>query len=209
MNAILLVAIALVIVLFFTPLPRLVLAALFSRAIGDAALARTADRIHLEPADATTLDNAAPVAAIAREFESAGFVSAGTFRIPELQGMGIQLLADSANGLYASVYDHPVAGVFYEAWSRYDDGGSVTHTTKGPTGIQPRENARVVNLPGVSPSVIAEAARRERRITGQRPARVENAVRDLEEAYAEYVAWLKGRGISRREVVEVAARRAA
>jgi hypothetical protein len=42
-----------------------------------------------------------------------------------------------------------------------------------------------------------------------RAASAETAVSDFESAYAEYMAWLKGRGISTGEVVEVARRKIA
>jgi hypothetical protein len=200
--------IALVIFLL-TPLSRIVLAALFGRSIGQAALARQPDTIHLQAADASKLRHAGRIRTLAEEYTRCGFADAGTYAIPEMPGVSVQLLAHQADSMYAAVYDHPVAGVFYDVVSRYPDGSAWTWTTARATGLKHRPNTRMTNLPGTEPAQLIETARRERPAAGLRACTTANAVADFEAAYAEYMAWIKQRGISTSEVVEVARRKVA
>jgi len=196
-------------VLFLTPLSRVVIAALFGKSIGKAALSKQPDNIQLTPTDPSKLRNAARVEAVAAEFRRAGFESAGLFIIPEMPGLSLQLLANRSESMGVAIYDHPVVGVFFDVFSRYTDGGSCTHTTAPATGLKRREDMRVFNCPGASPATLLERARRERSSAGLKSCTATTVGPEFVAAYAEQMAWMKQRGISRSEVVKVATRKVA
>ncbi len=205
-GTIVLIAVA---ILLLTPLSRIVIAALFGRTIGQAALARQPNTIHLKPTDAAKLRHAARVQALAAEYQQRGFESAGAYAIPEMPGVSVLLQANRSESMYAVIYDHPVAGVFYDVVSRYADGSSWTYTTARASGLKQRPDVHMTNLPGAEPTALVESARRERPTAGLKSCSREAAVQDFETAYADYMAWMKQRGISTGEVVSVAKRKVA
>ena len=206
LGAMVLVAFA---VLLFTPIPRLLIAARFGKQIGRAALAKQPDAIHLVKADPAGFRRAERVRALVSEYLADGFRDAGCFDVPELKGVKLQLLVNTRESMYGTVYEHPVAGIWCDVVSRYLDGSSWTHSSARPTGLQPRPNARQKNMPGSDPAVLIANARSERPSIGMKSTSADAAVSDFETAYAEYMSWLKQRGISTGEVVEVAKRKIA
>lgn len=203
------VALIAIAIFLLTPLSRIVLAAVFGRSIGKTALARQPDTIHLAAVEASKLRHFARVQSLALDYQQLGFESVGTFTIPEMPGVSVQLLAHRAESMAATIYDHPVVGVFYDVASRYADGSAWTYTTARATGIKHPPNIRMSNLPGAEPAALVETARRERPRTGLCPCDARNSVADFETAYAQYMAWMKQRGLSTGEVVEVAKRKVA
>jgi hypothetical protein len=111
--------------------------------------------------------------------------------------------------MYAAVYEHPVAGAWIDVYMRYDDRTSATFTTHASTGLDERPGHPVVHLVGMDPRSLFEHAKSKRPAGALEPARPADAVATFERGYAESIAWRKGRGISRGEVVAVATRRAA
>lgn len=205
-GTIVLIAIA---IFLLTPLSRIVLAAIFGHSIGEAALKRQPDTIHLRTAEPAKFRHPGRVQALASEYEQRGFESAGSFTIPEMPGVHLQLLVHTDDCMLATIYDHPVAGVFHDVVNRYADGSAWTYTTARETGLKHRDNVRMTNLPGAEPASLVDTARRERPQAGLRACTIANAVADFEQAYAEYMAWMKNRGISTGEVVAVARRKVA
>lgn len=196
-------------VLFMTPVGRILIATVFGKAIGKAALDKQPDTISLVRTDASKLRNASSVQAMAAEFQGSGFESAGIYSITEMPGVCVQLLASRADSMAAAIYDHPRAGVFFDIVSRYTDGDVYTHSTAQATGLKRPPHVHSVNAPGVAPIALLERARRERPKQDLKECTASNVVAEFTAAYAEYVAWMKGRGISTSEVVEVARRKAA
>ena len=204
-----LIVLAALALFFMTPLSRIVIAALFGKSIGKAALAKQSDTIRLMPTEASKMRKAELVQSVAALYQRAGFQSAGVFYIPEMPGVYVQLLANSAESMGGAIYDHPVAGVFYDVFSRYVGGSSITHTTAKATGLNRPENAKAVNLPGVNATTLIERARKERPQSGLKPCTTTTVGPDFVAAYAEFMAWIKQRGISTSEVVKVATRKVA
>jgi len=196
-------------VLLLTPFPRLIIAALFGKQVARAALAKQPDTIHLVKIDSSAFRRADKVRALVSEYLGNGFRDVGSFEVPELPGVKLQLVVNARESMYGTVYEHPVAGIWCDVVSRYLDGSSWTHSSARPTGLEPRPNARQRNLPGSEPATLIANQRTERPSIGMRPTSEGMAVADFETAYAEYMTWLKGRGISTGEVVEVARRKIA
>lgn len=184
------------------------LSGVVGRAIGSAALARQPDTIHLKPESECWSDIDAASTLIAPFYEM-GFESAGIHRIPELSGVIVELFAKPSDRLYGVVYEHPQAGHWFDVVCGFDDGTSATYTTAPATGLDPRPGHLVVNAPGARAQALVERARSEARGKRAKPATVENVVADFEKAYADSIAWRKGRGISAEEVGRVAQRKAA
>lgn len=195
--------------LMMTPLPRILIAALFGRSIGKIALAKQPDTITLQQSDHTKLRKSDRVQELSAEFQRSGFESAGVYSITEMPGVSVELLAHRAESMAAAIYDHPAAGVFYDVASRYEDGATCTYTTARTTGIKRPPQAHMVNVPEAEPRALIERARRERPQKGLRPCSTSSVVADFITAYAEYISWIKQRGVSTAEVVEVAKRKAA
>lgn len=203
------IALVAVAVLIISPLSRLVVAAVFGKAIGKAALDKQPDIITLERTDPAKLRNATRVQAVADEFRRSGFESAGTYTIREMLGVHVELLAHRDDSMAGAIYDHPAVGVFYDVISRYVDGATCTYTTARITGIKRPPNARTVNVPEALPTALIEEARRDRPQQGLRSCSTSSVVSDFVAAYGEYMAWMKHRGVSTSEVMEVAKRKAA
>ena len=191
------------------PLRRRLVASLFGKSIGQAALAKQPDSIRLQRCEPSSLKHADKVDALAREYRDQRFEDVGAYSVPELKGMQLRLLANPHESMYGAIYDHPNAGVWCDVVNRYADGSAWTFTTAKPTGITPLSNVRMVNAPGSTPSQLIEQARSTRPGLGLRSATTASAVADFERAYGEYIAALKQRGLSTGEVVKVAGQKAA
>ena len=212
MRTLLILAAVLVLLPFarklFGGLIALTVSRLFARAIGDDALAKQPDTIHLSRASAAAWKDAAAAGAIADPLLARGFEDAGTYRIQEMPVV-VRLLAHPGDSLLAAVYEHPQVGVWCDVVGRYEDATSITFTTAKPSGLDHRPGHPTVNAPGLNPASLLARVRAERPKGVLRPVTVKTVVRVFEESYAESMAWRKRRGVTAREVAEVAGRRAA
>lgn len=177
----------------------------FAGAVGEEALRKQPQTIHLVPANASWKDAATADAAV-KTFLSLGFEDAGRYQIQEMPGLLVQLLAQPYESMIAVVYEHPQAGRWMDVASRYQDDRSVTFTTSKPTGMDGRPGHAMIHAPGLSPRALFTKAQSERPGGTMRPASADAAVRDFENAYAESMAWRTGKGVSVEEVAEVARR---
>jgi len=198
---------ALVVVSLLSPLLKIVIAALAGKQIGAAALAKQPDTIRLRRGG--TWKNAPAPGKIVAALTSRGFEDAGAYTITEMPGMVVQLLADAVNGLYAAIYEHPQAGSWLELFSHFQDGTSVTYSTSRATGLKPRSGHPSINMPGAEPIALLDKALTMRPRRPLEGVSVAKAVEVFERAYAEGIAYRKQVGISTREVVKAAARKAA
>jgi hypothetical protein len=198
------------VVLWFVlrPFSRLLAVTLFGGAVGAAALAKQPDTIHLEPASPDAWRDAENARRASDALSALGFEETGTFRIPELPGVTLKLLAHAGESMHAAVYEHPVAGAWFELFMRYQDGTSATFSTLRPTGLNDRPGHPIVNVVGADPRSLFEQAKRGRMLGALAQARAADAVHTFESGYAESMAWRKAQGISRGEVIKVAKRAA-
>lgn len=208
MTTILVLAGALVALWLLRPVTRILVATLFGKAVGKAALARQPDQIHLAHTEPSRWGNGIPDG-VAAQMMHRGFEDAGSFTIPEMPGVVVRLLAHPGESLYGAIYVHPRTGVWFDYLTRYKDGTQATFTTCAPSSLDPRPGFVMEHAPGSSPIGLLDRTLAERPRAPFKPTAAKTAVRDFEQAYAEHVAWLKGRGISRAEVVRVASRKAA
>ncbi len=142
--------------------------------------------------------------------ERRGFVRAGDFAIPEMQGLPVHFLVKEEESAIAVVYEHPEVGVWCDLVSRYADGSSIT-VTNAPVGggLDPRPDHDSMRAPGLTPGALHIRLIRER---PQRPLRTVTAAAlpsVFTDAYREEIAWRKGRGLSATEVRNAALERTA
>jgi hypothetical protein len=182
---------------------------LFGRAIGEQAIAQQPDRIQLVRATPGAWQNSSAAAALADPLLRSGFDDAGTFRVQEMPGLVVRLLANPAEGFLAAVYEHPKAGHWLDLVTRYGDRTSVTFTTHGPTGLSLRPGHPVFNMTGASANALLVRARADRPRGSMAPVSTQRAQSDFEDAYGEAIEWRKRRGVSADEVAKVVSLRKA
>ena len=182
---------------------------LFGRAIGEQAVSQQPDRIQLVRGAPGAWHNAAAAAALADPLVRSGFDDAGTFRVQEMPGLVVRLLANPADGFLAVVYEHPKAGHWLDLVTRYGDRTSVTFTTHRPTGLSPRPGHPVFNMSGASANALLVRARADRPKGPMVPVSTQRAQSDFEDAYGEAIEWRKRHGVSAAEVAKVASLRKA
>jgi len=188
------------------PLVRFTLAAVLGPAIGRAALAAQPDTITLTSADADRWRDLETIERTARPLEGEGFVAAGDFRVVELQGVHVRLLAHEGRGWYAAIYEHPQAGIWFDLVRFWSDGTSVTWTTSSPTGLEDQPGHPTHRVAGAHPAELFLRACREAASGSPdvEPAMRGAAGRVFCAAYAESMAGRKVRGIAREEILRVA-----
>ena len=209
MNSILFWLGALAVVSVLSAVLRIVIAAVGGKQIGAHALAQQPDRIHLQTTGFPAWKNADAAAKLVDVFLSRGFEDAGVHTVAEMPGLVIQLLAHYGDSFYAAIYQHPKAGTWFDVFSRYQDGTSVTYSTARPTALKQRPGHPTVNLPGAQPTRVLDKALAQRPRRPLQPATPNQAVSVFENAYAESIAFRKQTGISTGEVVGTALRKAA
>lgn len=200
---------ALIVFTLISPLIKYVIALVAGKQIGAQALAQQPDRIHLQRTGPQTWKNPARPSAIATALTSRGFQDVGVYTIPEMPGLLVQLLANSRDGFYAAIYEHPQAGVWFDLVSRFQDGTSVTFSTSRPTALKPRPGHPSVNLSGLEPVAVLEKALAQRPNRYVQAVSTSMAVGVFEQSYAESIAYRKQTGISTGEVVRTAGRKVA
>ncbi len=182
---------------------------LFGRAIGEHAVAQQPDRIQLVRSAPSAWRNASAAGALAEPLVRSGFDDAGTFRVQEMPGLVVRLLANPGDGFLAVVYEHPKAGHWLDLVTRYGDRTSITFTSHGPTGLSARPGHPIVNVSGAGANALLRRARAERPKGPMAPVSAPRAQSDFEDAYGEAIEWRKRHGISTAEVAKVASLRKA
>lgn len=194
--------------MFFTGLTAILLVALLSRDhdltasqetvvtadldLGAAAVSRLPDRVHLSRTEFNELQFLDRVRAAREGLAAEGFADAGAYRIDELPGIGVVLMANPAQRMTAAIYDHERAGVWVEVVSRFEDGRRWTHTTLAGNGPGARPGNMLVALPGVSLAELLARARADRPAEGQVEIGRHEVATEFEEDYAEWIAAHKG-----------------
>jgi hypothetical protein len=168
--------------------------------VGEEAMARQPDQIHLTPAPGHLWKNGAAVDALAAPLVAHGFEEAGTYRIEEMAGVVVRFLAHSGERIAACIYEHPKVGTWIDLVSRYRDDRGITYTTSKPTGLDQRPGTQTVHAPGTGADALYHRMLRERpagELEEITPASVPALFVD---AYARSTAWRKNKGVSADEV---------
>ncbi len=110
------------------------LARLIGRAVGQAALNQQPDQIQLLETDSQTWKNGQGAAILADPLLARGFELAGIYRIVEMPGVVVELLAKPEERFLAAIYEHPQVGHWLDLATSYEDGTSATFTTSTSSG---------------------------------------------------------------------------
>ena len=178
-------------------------------AIGRKALDRQPDRIALHPAGADPWTHREWPQRTAAELTAAGFRSAGVHGIDALPGVLVELFAHTEASAWAAIYEHAQGGLWFDLYSHAGDGTAFTLSSRAASGMDPQPGKTVVHAPAIAVARAWERFQRERPASAWRPATTDGAVAAFEHAWEESIAWRKGKGVSRTEVMRVASKRAA
>ena len=161
-------------------------------------IAQLPAEITLEPAEIRWSD-AARYGAWAKALGAARFERLGGYRIPEL-GVFIEFWLDGADELTATVIDHPRAGLWLSATSRYDDGTaySVANRAAPGTDQNPKFRTDYIGADASAEDVIAHA-RDDRPPGPRRRPTPDNALEDYRIAWEQGVRWRSQRGVTAEE----------
>ena len=166
--------------------------------VGRKALASQPDRITLTRVQSPTKFEV--VTAIS-SLERRGFERAGSFEVAEMKGLSLDLLVNVQECMVGVIYDHSKAGVWGDVATRYEDGSSFTVTsTRVGAGLDERPGHATMRAAGQPPAALAMWCLKQRPAGEMKRITVAEVVRVFEQAYAESMAWRKGRGLSAGEV---------
>jgi hypothetical protein len=178
------------------------IAAVAGKAIGRFALASQPDLISLVPGAGAAL----PQARSAIEtLGQRGYEAAGSFTIPEMNGLPVHFMVRGAESAIAVVYEHAKAGVWTDIVCRYQDGRRFTvNNARTGGGLEQQPGHITVRKPGLSTAALCLTFQRERPAGALLPVVAADVPAIFEQAYADEMAWRRNRGISRGEVQNVA-----
>jgi hypothetical protein len=177
--------------------------------IGERALARQPDFIHLVPKPGYQWKKPDVMQKLVEPLHNRGFVDVEIYAIPELPGVTVQFLLNSATDVYACVYEHDKTGNWAELVSRYQDGTGATFTMLPDRGFQQRPQNFLVHAPGTEIGALYDrmiVERPQRPMIQLTPA---NLAPQFEKVWAEQIAWRKRRGAKPEEVAKIIASRRA
>src|SRR5579883_3519482 len=149
--------------------------------------------IHLVPLENPTWTNEAGMDAEVRPLAGLGFKSAGAYSAQEVEGLKLQAWVDPEKSISAVAYDHPIAGIWLDFYTHYQDGTRITYANNQlPTEVEHAPGHTVERFPGLDSLSLYQkfiAARPDRPM---RPMSPETFVELFEKTYAEEMAWRNG-----------------
>jgi hypothetical protein len=166
--------------------------------VGRKALAEQPDRITLKAAPGPVKPEALTAVS---SLERRGFERAGSFDVLEMKGVKLHLLVKPPESVVGVVYEHPKAGVWADVSSRYADGTSFTITSaRAGHGLEKQPGHVSVAAPGQPTAMLALRLVRERPAGALRQITAAEFPGVFQQAYADSMAWRKGKGLSAEEV---------
>jgi len=138
---------------------------------------------------------------MAQALQIQGFDEIGTWRVPEIPGLMLTAFTQKFQVVCSVVYEHPLVGVFVDAFSENEEGSSLT-VTNAPAGGEldtPPNRDKIVNKEwGVDE--VYDVLLRQRPRGPHRHIDERNFVTEFERAYALEMEWRVNRGVSEEEV---------
>jgi hypothetical protein len=177
--------------------------------IGNTAVNKQPDEIHLTPQPEHVWTDAAAVQALAAPLPALGFAEAGTYRVDDLPGVFCRFLVHVEERVAACIYEHPKVGTWIDLFSHYRDEGTFTASTAADHGMDKRPGATGFHAPGTTSDALYEQMLRERPRAGLIDMTPANVVERFVWAWARSMTWRKKRGVSVNEMAEQVKRHAA
>lgn len=138
---------------------------------------------------------------LSRALEMQGFDEIGRYRVREIPGLTLTAFTQRFQAVCSVVYEHPLVGVFMDAFSENEDGVSLT-VTNAPVGGEldtPPDRDKIVNKEW-SADEVYDVLLRQRPRGPHRRIDAHNFVAEFERAYALEMDWRIHRGVSEEEV---------
>jgi len=181
---------------------RLIMAVLGRRGlegVGRVAMSAQPDTITLVP---RTQGPGRPEAKSALEqLQRRGFARAGSFGVREMKDLPVHFMVKPGESAIAVVYEHPQVGVWCDIVSRYQNGGSWLITNaKAGGGLEDRPGHVKVRAPGLTATAMHLRFVRERPVGDLVSVPATSVATCFADAYAEEMAWRKGKGLAAAEV---------
>ncbi len=177
-----------------------------NRELLEAAAKRTAeaqpDEIRLSAAPDHAWINSGAVEAYAAAIRALGFEEAGVYTVDVLP-VASRFLLKQSDQIYATIYEHPKAGVWINFVVLYEEDASLTFTNTHDRGLEKRPGHPIVYSPG-APADQLFAAIVQQCPPGKRKAlSPASIIGEFERSWADSVRWRKSRGLSMTEVASV------
>lgn len=175
--------------------------------VGKRALDRQPDLIRLTPRSDMKWKDAAKLQALEGPLKACGFDEVGTYDIEQLRGVVVRLLVNPRENAAAAVYEHPKAEMWLDLFTHYLDGTTFTITSTKEHGLEKRTGCVSIHAPGVNSGTMYRRLIKERPKDGIKLMTAGSVCSAFEEAYAMDMSWRKNKGLSVREVANVAMNR--
>jgi len=166
------------------------------------AIEKQPDEIHLVAAPEHPWSNAAAVETHGSALRALGFGDAGTYTIEPLS-TALLFFLKSSDRMYATVYEHPKAGIWLNFVVLYEDGSNITFTTTQDRGLEQKPEHPIVHVPGAAADQLYPIAAGKAPANGRKPLTAESLVTEFEQAWVESIRWRKNRSVSMTEVASV------
>jgi hypothetical protein len=138
-----------------------------------------------------------------------GFELLGAYQIREVR-LDMELWLQSAEDLVGEAVNHPQAGMWLEAFTRYEDWSSFGVSNKKNFGlIDPHPTKKTVHIGAdATAEQVIEKARRERPEGVRRRVSREDLLSDYATSWRQYVEWRRARGTTAAEYKRISERKA-
>jgi hypothetical protein len=147
--------------------------------------------------------NVAAIDAHATGFASLGFTDAATYTVDSLP-VAIRFFLKDSDRMYATIYEHPKAGVWINIVILFEDGTSITFTNTQDRGLEKRLGHPIVYSAGASAAQLHAIALARCPSGERKPLSPSLIVSEFEKVWADGVRWRKERGgISRMEAASL------
>lgn len=155
----------------------------------DQDVARLPDRIRLMRLDEGVSFVPEPMTRMAESLCREGFEDAGTFMIDGMPDAKVRLLANRAQSMQCAIWNHTLAGAWFEFTCSYPGGNRTTFTTLAGSGFNGCPGHTVTRAPATELLDLYMRACTERPMGVFMPANPDTAANDFENRYTVWMAW--------------------
>lgn len=152
-------------------------------------------RIHLRELAAPSWEDDEAVTELAEALPGLGFAPIGLYQVEEMEGLGLSSWLNVGDRAYAVVYEHPMACVWVEFVTRYEDETAVTFTNNAEgTGLDQRPGFPVERFPELDLPTLYRKFLAERPEGPKKPPTADGFANEFVQAYADEMDWRNSRG---------------
>lgn len=157
--------------------------------LDDQDVSRMPDRIRLMRIDPGVSFVPEIMSSLAGQLCREGFEDAGTFVIDGMPDAKVRLLANRAQSMHCAIWNHTLAGSWFEFTCSYPGGNRTTFTTLTGSGFDGSPGHTVTRAPGTGLLDLYVRACSARPMGVFMPATAETAANDFENRYTVWMTW--------------------